>query len=182
MKVSVYIATTLDGFIAREDGALDWLPGSDGNIDPALDGDDFGYQSFMDSVDTLIMGRNTFEFVHAFGEWPYGDKQVVVLSSTLTQLPDELPEAVTLKDQVPAALYNELKQNGSHHIYIDGGKTIQRFLLDGLVDEITITTVPILIGKGIPLFTGLNKDINVKHLTTTSFINGFVQTKYAVVK
>jgi len=182
MKVSVYVATTLDGFIAREDGALDWLPGSDGTIDPALEGEDYGYQSFMNSVDILVMGRNTFELVHSFGEWPYDNKEVIVLSSSLTQVPKALPDYVSLKAVPPEVLYEKLKQAGAKHIYVDGGQTIQRFLRAGLIDEITITTVPVLIGKGIPLFDGLSEDINLHHLTTRTFINDLVQTKYSVEK
>ncbi|MDX8387495.1 MAG: dihydrofolate reductase family protein [Ghiorsea sp.] len=178
MKVSVYIATSLDGFIAREDGALDWLPGSDGSIDPLLKDEDFGYQNFMDSVDTLVMGRNTFELVISSGFWPYVDKHVIVLSSSLTKLPSRLPASVSLKKCSPKTIYEGLKKIGANHIYVDGGKTIQSFLNTGLVDEVTITTVPILIGTGIPLFSKLQNDIKLQHIETKTFTNGFVQNKY----
>jgi len=180
MKVSVYIASTLDGFIAREDGALDWLPGSDGNIDPALEGEDFGFNTFFSDVDTVIMGRNTFEFVSSASDWFYANKKVVVLSSSMTCLPPFLPSSVCLHSGSPEALVSKLNTEGTQHIYVDGGQTIQRFLNAGLIDEITITTVPVLIGKGIPLFDGLREDVTLQHLTTTSFINGLVQTKYGV--
>jgi len=182
MKLSVYIATTLDGFIARKNGALDWLPGNDGMIDPAMEGEDFGYQKFMASVDILVMGRNTFKLVTSFGTWPYADKRVIVLSRSLTALPSDLPHSVSLQQSAPDILYERLKKEGTKHVYVDGGKTIQSFLRAGLVDEITITTVPVLIGKGIPLFSTLQNDIKLQHCQTQSYKNGFVKTQYLVCK
>lgn len=184
MKVSVYIATSLDGFIARLNGALDWLPGSDGET-PQPDSasneqNDFGYYDFMNSVDTLVMGRNTYEFVQSIGQWPYANKRVIVLSSTLTRLPDKSPATVELKCAQPLILLNELKQTGASHVYIDGGKTIQGFLRAGLINELIITRVPILIGSGIPLFGQLDQDIELKHINSTSFNNGFVQSTYII--
>ena len=181
MKISVYIATTVDGFIARENGELDWLPGSDGVVEPGLEDEDFGYQVFMDSVDVLVMGRNTYELVISSGFWPYADKRVIVLSSTLKNLSPKLANSVELRSDSVEAIYNELKQSGAQHIYIDGGKTIQGFLNACLVNEITITKVPVLIGQGIPLFGRLNKDTKLQHLNSTSFKNGFVQSRYKVV-
>jgi len=180
MKISVYIATTVDGFIARLNGELDWLPGSDGATDPELGDEDFGFNDFMNSIDTLVMGRNTYELVISSGQWPYGDTKVIVLSSKLKELADFVPDTVYLKNSSPDEIYNELKKSGSHHLYIDGGKTIQAFLRAGLINEITITKVPVLIGDGIPLFSGLTKDIGLTHIETSSYKNGFVQTKYKV--
>jgi len=181
MKTSVYIATTLDGFIARENGDLDWLPGSDGVVSVDSDNENFGFNVFMNSVDVLVMGRNTYEFVISSGQWPYGDTRVIVLSSTLKKLADDLPETVELKSALPDELYIELKKSGAKHLYIDGGKTIQGFLNSGLIDEIIITRVPVLIGKGIPLFSVLNKDKSLKHIETHSYKNGFMQSKYEVI-
>ncbi len=181
MKASVYIATSLDGFIARENGDLDWLPGSDGSNGDGDSGDgDFGYKAFMDSVDVLVMGRNTFEKVLSFGAWPYGNKRVVVLSSRLTQLPDDLPETVELKSGSPTKLVQELAASGAQHLYIDGGKTIQTFLNAGLIQELIITRIPILIGRGIPLFGPVHQDLQLVHVETYIFSNGFVQSKYVV--
>lgn len=182
MKASVYIATTLDGFIAREDGSLDWLTGSDGNVDPELEGEDFGFASFMDSIDVLVMGRNTYDLVVSSGHWPYGSKQVKVLSSTLSKVSDSLPSTVEIKSSSPDKLYRELKNSGAKHLYIDGGKTIQGFLRSGLIDKITITRVPVVIGSGIPLFSEVKNDVQLNHLETKSFKNGFVQSKYEVVR
>jgi len=181
MKASVYIATSLDGFIARENGDLDWLPGSDGSsVDSNPEDGDFGYQAFMDSVDVLVMGRGSFEKVLSFGMWPYGNKRVVVLSSKLTKLPDDLPETVELKSGPPAEVVKELAVSGANHLYIDGGKTIQAFLNAGLIQELIITKIPVLIGEGLCLFGPVHKDVQLRHIETRAFSNGFVQSKYAV--
>ena len=182
MKVSVYIATSVDGFIARENGDLDWLPGSREGDSGEIGDEDYGYQEFMDSVDVLVMGRNTYEAVLGFGQWPYGSKRVVVLSSTPVQIPDGLAETVASRSCSPAELVKDLSKSGVTHLYIDGGKTIQGFLEAGLIDEITITRIPILIGNGIPLFGPLSTDSKLAHIETRSFDNGFVQSKYRVVK
>ncbi len=179
MKASVYIATSLDGFIAREDGGLDWLPGSDGE-ESDQNNEDYGYQAFMDSVDTLVMGRNTYGLVVSFGQWPYGEKRVVVLSQTLTELADGLPDTVEISTQAPVELVKRLEAEEMKHLYIDGGKTIQSFLRAGLIQELIITRVPILIGQGIPLFGPLANDVKLTHLKTQTFENGFVQSKYQV--
>ena len=180
MKASVYIATSLDGFIARENGALDWLPGSDGSS-ADNDGDDLGYSAFMDSVDVLVMGRNTYETVLSFGQWSYGDKPVVVLSSTLAEISADLPDTVMLRSCSPTELVKELEKLGAKHLYIDGGKTIQGFLNAGLIQEIFITRIPVIIGSGIPLFGPVNSDVKLQHVETHSFANGFVQSNYKVV-
>lgn len=178
MKASVYIATTLDGFIARENGDLDWLPGSDGTIDADLENEDFGFNAFMDAIDTLVMGRNTYEMVASSGHWPYTNKRVIVMSSSLT----EVANSAELKSCPPDVLYNELQESGAKHLYIDGGKTIQGFIKAGLIDEITITKIPVLIGAGISLFGPLGKDCHLNHIETKSYKNGFVQSKYEVLR
>jgi len=181
MKISVYIATSLDGFIARENGDLDWLSGSDGASDDGEnDSEDFGFNAFMESVDVLVMGRNTYEKVLTFGQWPYGRKRVVILSNTLTQNSDELPKTVEFRSGLPAQLVKDLQKSGAQHLYIDGGKTIQGFLNAGLIHEITITKIPVLIGSGIPLFGPVHEDVKLQHIETHSFPNGFVQSKYKV--
>lgn len=180
MKASVYIAASLDGFIARENGALDWLPGSDGAGDQS--GEDYGYYAFMDSIDALVMGRNTFEMVLSFGSWPYGDKRVIVLSSQPIQIPDDLLSTVESKSCTPAELVQELAEQGLQHLYIDGGKTIQGFLNAGLIQELIISQIPVLIGSGIPLFGALDKDKQLRHLETQSYENGIVQSRYEVIQ
>lgn len=171
VKISVYIATSADGFIARKNGDIDWLPpGSEG-------GEDYGYAEFISTVDYIVMGRNSFEKVLTFGEWPY-DKKVIVLTSRDLTLPPKLADKVEPLHLSPRELIQEMDIRGAKRIYLDGGVTIQRFLREGLVDEMTITTIPILIGEGLPLFGELEKDINLELMTSKSFKNGFVQTRY----
>jgi len=175
-KNSVFIATSLDGYIADKNGNIDWLE----NI-PSIEGNDMGYQEFMNRIDAIIMGRNTFEKVLTFGEWPYENKHVIVLSSKKIIIPGEISETVSASSETPLELYNRLSKEDQKKIYIDGGNTIQRFLQAGLVHELTITIIPILLGSGIPLFAGLKKDIPLKHINTKSYDFGFVQTTYQVV-
>lgn len=190
MKASVYIATSLDGFIAREDGALDWLPGTQEYAQSAdenskylqLENEDYGYQEFIDSVDALVIGRGTYESVLAMGQWFYGDKRVIVLSSTLSQLADHLPKSVELRSGSVTEIAKELEESGVKHVYVDGGKTIQAFLRVGLIDEMILTRIPVLLGSGIPLFGPLDKDVYLEHVETRSFANSFVQSKYKVRK
>ncbi|MCA9939511.1 MAG: dihydrofolate reductase [Anaerolineales bacterium] len=178
MKASVYIATSLDGFIARENGALDWLPGSDGAAGAGDEQEDYGYQAFMDSVDVIVIGRKTYEIVLTFGPWAYGRQRVVVMSRTLTKLAEGLPETVSLHAGSALELWTELEAAGARHLYVDGGKTIQGFLAGGLIDELIITRVPVLIGTGIPLFGPLNADIRWQHVETIAYKSGLVQSRY----
>ncbi len=176
MKISVYIATSLDGFIARENGELDWLPGSDGTTGD----EDFGFNAFFNSVDVLVMGRKTYETVLSSGQWFYGEKQVVVLSRTLTRVADSLPGTVELRACSPATLAADLAASGAQHVYVDGGQTIQSFLNAGLIQEIIITRIPVLIGTGIPLFGAVHRDVKLYHIETQTFSNGFVQSRYEI--
>jgi dihydrofolate reductase len=175
-KISVYIAASLDGFIARPDGNIDWL------TDPAYNvpGEDFGYQAFMQTVDVLVVGRNTFEKVLTFGDWPYPDKKVIVLTHAQNLVPDKLIDKVEVLALPPAELAMHLAEQGYQHTYLDGGLTIQEFLRANLVDELTITRIPILLGEGLPLFGKLPGDSPLRHLRTTAFPNGFVQSVYAI--
>lgn len=180
MKVSVYIATSLDGFIARKDGALDWLPGSESA--ETLEGEDYGYQEFMDSIDVLIMGRNTFETVLSFGgDWPYDNKRMIILSSQPVAIPSKLSATVELSSCTPAELIEKLAEEGFQHVYVDGGITIQSFLRAGLINELIITRIPVLIGPGIPLFGEAEADIQLKQLQTQTFPTGFVQSRYQII-
>jgi len=185
--VSVYIATSLDGFIARNDGTLDWLNEANGAVQ---DGEDCGFHAFMDSIDALIMGRKTYEQVLSFGEWPYGlmalwpygRTPVVVLSRNSISFPPSVPDTVTHSSEPPRDLLERLSSEETKHVYVDGGITIQGFLSEGLVDEITVTVIPVIIGDGIPLFGSIEKDISLTHVCTTAFDFGFVQTTYSVKK
>ncbi len=178
MKITVFSAISMDGFIARRDGRLDWLPGSDGTVQAGMENEDFGYGELFSKTDALVLGRNTFEFVRGAGEWPYGNKPVVVLSQSLRKLPAGLPAAVQLMSGNPDELTAVWELQGWKHIYLDGGKTVQQFLRAGLVTELIITRVPVLIGTGIRLFGSLDKDLVLHHKETRSWDNGFVQSRY----
>ena len=178
-KVSVYIATSLDGFIARNEGKLDWLDEANATV-PV--GEDCGFQAFMDSVDTLIMGRKTYKKVLSFGKWPYGRTPVVILSHNAISFPPSIPDMVTHSSEPLHHLLKRLSGEGTEHVYVDGGITIQRFLAEGLIDEITVTVIPIILGGGIPLFGQLVKDVKLTHERTKVFDFGFVQTTYSVQK
>ncbi len=178
IKVSVFMAKSLDGFIARADGDVAWLH----EVDPLPAGDDAGYAAFFGSIDVMVMGRGAFEKVLTFEPWPYGDKPVVVMSQSLTEVPEALRATVRLDRSSPAELVDKLAQKGFKHVYLDGGRVIQSFLRAGLVDDMTLTTIPVLLGNGIPLFGALEADIRLKHVRTHAWDNGMVQSKYLVRK
>jgi dihydrofolate reductase len=177
IKVSVYIATSLDGFIAKNDGGLDWLDEANTTVP---DNEDLGYHAFMDSVDVLIMGRKTYEKVLSFGDWPYGSTPVVVLSRNSISFPPSVPNTVTHSSGPLRKLLQRLSDEGVEHVYVDGGTTIQAFLSEGLLDEITVTVIAVILGGGIPLFGSMENEIGLTHVRTTSFDFGFVQTTYSV--
>jgi dihydrofolate reductase len=174
MMVSVFIGTSLDGFIARHNGEYDFLP-ADG-------GEPHGYAEFIATVDALVIGRKTFETVLAFPEWPYGDRQVIVLSS---RRPLDFSTVrggrVEQMSGNPAEIIARLVARGFKHFYVDGGLTVQGFLRAGLVQRITITRVPVLIGDGIPLFGSLLHDVQLRHIATQSYASGLVKSEYEVV-
>jgi len=170
VKASVFVGTSLDGFIARNDGTFDFLP--------AGGGEPHGYTEFMATVDALVIGRHTFDTVAAFDAWPYA-KPVFVLSSRALSptLPGVLVERLA---GPPAVVVAELAARGIAHIYVDGGITIQRFLEAGLIDRLIVTRVPVLIGTGIPLFGAVSRDVLLTHVATRQYASGLVQSEYAV--
>jgi dihydrofolate reductase len=171
VKTSVFVGTSLDGFIARADGSLDFLPPGGG--------EPHGYEEFMATVDALIIGRKTYETVLAFDAWPYGTKPTVVLSARpLAQAPVEA--TVERMSGSPADIVAQLESRGVRHAYVDGGITIQRFLRAGLVQRLTITRVPVLIGTGLPLFGAIPRDIVLKHIATSQYAGGLVKSEYEI--
>jgi dihydrofolate reductase len=171
-KASVFIGISVDGFIARVNGDLDFLPPGGG--------EEHGYQEFMASVDALVIGRNTFDKVLTFDQWPYGTKPVIVLSTRPIDSPAD-PEAVVERMQgSPQDVAARLASRGARHLYVDGGITIQRFLQAGLIQRLIITRVPVLIGSGIPLFGALPRDITLRHVATRQYQSGLVQSEYLV--
>jgi dihydrofolate reductase len=173
MVVSVFIGTSVDGFIARHNGSYDFLP--EGGGEP------HGYNEFMASVDTLVIGRKTFEVVLALPEWPYGGKKVAVLSSKPLDFSAVRGDAVQQMAGAPAEIVAKLAAQGAKHAYVDGGITIQRFLRDGLVQRLIITRVPVLIGEGIPLFGSLPRDVRLRHIATQQYQSGLVKSEYQVI-
>jgi dihydrofolate reductase len=172
MTVSVFVGTSVDGFIARPNGHFDFLPPGGG--------EPHGYEEFMAGVDALVIGRKTFETVLTLAAWPYGDKRVVVLSSRPVDLSAAHGGIVEQMAGSPAEILAKLSAGGAHHVYVDGGITIQRFLRAGLIQRITITRVPVLIGEGIPLFDKLPRDIQLRHIATQHYPSGLVKTEYHV--
>jgi dihydrofolate reductase len=172
MTVSVFIGTSVDGFIARPNGDLDFLPPGGG--------EPHGYDEFIASVDALVIGRNTFETVLAFPAWPYGDKRVVVLSSRSLDLSAVHGGVIEQMTGPPAEIVSKLAASGAHHLYVDGGITIQRFLREGLIQRLIITRVPVLIGDGIPLFGMVPRDIRLRHIATQYYPSGLVKTEYHI--
>jgi dihydrofolate reductase len=172
MTVSVFVGTSVDGFIARPNGDLDFLP--------AGGGEPHGYNEFMASVDALVIGRKTFETVLGFAAWPYGNKRVVVLSSGPVDLSAVRGGVVEQMGGTPAEIVSKLAASGAHHLYVDGGITIQGFLRAGLVQRLIITRVPVLIGDGIPLFGTLPRDLRLNHVATQHYPSGLVKSEYQV--
>lgn len=175
VNASVFIATSLDGFIARENGGIDWLPTPD-----LEDGEDYGYNAFIETVDAMVMGRNTYELVLAFDEWYYGELPVFVLSSRGVDIPGRISKTVSTMSGEPEEIVRHLGEQGFRHLYVDGGKTIQGFLKAGLISQLTITRIPVLIGSGIPLFGPLSNDIQLEHVESRTFTDGLVQNRYEV--
>lgn len=156
----VNIAASLDGFIASEDGGLDWLTEIPNPV-----GSDYGFSVFIDSIDAIIMGRNTFDTVLSFGEWPYS-KPVFVLSRSKKSVPDYLQGKAEFISGELKSIISILKRKGYHNLYIDGGKVIQSFLQEDLIDVITLTRATVLLGSGVPLFGNMKIPLKFIHKTT----------------
>jgi dihydrofolate reductase len=176
-RASAFIATSLDGFIARADGSLDWLDDAQTLIP---EGEDCGYLEFMASIDGLVMGRHTFERVLTFDSWPYGQTPVYVMSHAPLAIPVALGASVQTFHGTVEALVAKLGSTGSRHLYVDGGQTIQGFLRAGLLDDITITVIPVLLGAGRPLFGPLAHDVELMLMRSLAYEFGFVQSTYRI--
>lgn len=172
MKLSVFCGVSVDGFLARPGGQLDFLDA--GGDEP------HGFKEFYASVDVVVIGRKTYEVVLTFGKWPYGKKPVVVLSSGPLDFSSIKGGVVEQMAGEPAKIVGQLERRGFQHAYIDGGITIQRFLAAGLIDRLVVTRVPVLIGEGIPLFGPLPRDISLGHVATRTYRGGLVQSEYAI--
>lgn len=171
----VFIATSLDGYVARTDRTLDWLMKQ-----PAEDGDT-AFADFMKSVDGLIMGAGSFRTLLVMEEWPY-DKPVIVMSLSMqdSDIPPHLAGKVRISDAPISALMEQLDRRGWKRVYVDGGRLVQSFLREGRIADLEITVVPILIGSGIRLFGALEQDIDLELVSTEPRKNGMVTLKYRV--
>ncbi|HEX4923635.1 MAG TPA: dihydrofolate reductase family protein [Bdellovibrionales bacterium] len=173
----VFIATSLDGFIARKNGDIEWLLTRD------APNEDHGYNDFIKDIDGIVMGRGTFEAVLKFESWPY-TRPVVVLSKSLDAkaLPAWLQDKVRVMSEPPKDVLRRLAQEGWRKVYVDGGQVVQSFLREKLIADLVITSVPVLLGEGRPLFGPLARDISLKHVETKAFPSGLVQSKYRVLE
>ncbi len=172
-KNIVFIGKSLDGFIAGKNGELDWL-----DMIPNPEQNGMGYYDLMDEIDAIVMGKTTFETVINFGiDWPY-KKHVFVLSQSLNKVPNKLKDQVTLLKGDEKDILNTIHNKGFHNLYIDGGKTVQNFLKADLIDELRISTIPIVLGDGIPLFGILPKSLVFDHVKTEVFLDQIVQSHY----
>lgn len=178
IRCSVFIATSIDGFIARPDGDIEWLHRPEYET-AELNG--VTYERFIATVDALVMGRKTLEKVSSFPDWPYEGTPVIALSHQPQQIPAHLEGKVEVMAGDVTSLVATLAERGMKHLYIDGGQTIQAFLDAGLVNELIITRIPVLLGQGIPLFSQVGSERELQHIGTYVSDNGFVQSRYQVM-
>jgi dihydrofolate reductase len=175
MRTSVFVGVSVDGFLARANGELDFLD--------AAGSEPHGYEEFIASVDTVVIGRKTFEVVTGFDTWPYGERRVVILSSQPLDLSAASARGGRVEQMrgAPASITSRLSAEGAQHVYVDGGVTIQGFLRAGLIQRLVISRVPVLVGSGIPLFGALPRDVSLRHVATKAFRGGLVQSEYEVI-
>eukprot|EP00919_Chromeraceae_sp_WS-2016_P080015 GHVR01189309.1.p1 GENE.GHVR01189309.1~~GHVR01189309.1.p1 ORF type:complete len:186 (-),score=14.95 GHVR01189309.1:46-603(-) len=183
MKCSVYIATSVDGYIATLDGGIDWL-NTAGNLAAEMGNEDMGFKAFMDTVDCMIMGRKCMEVISSFNltpeQWPYGDTKIYVLSQSMKEPPENLCGKVEMYSGDITKLINQLASKGYKHAYVDGGATITSFINLKLINEMVITKAPIILGEGIPLFGKINHIIKLNNSEAIAYPNDFIQVRYAV--
>lgn len=172
-KNTVFIATSLDGYIADKNGGIEWL-----NSIPNPEQDDMGYSKFMSGIDALVMGRKTFETVIGFDiPWPY-DKPVFVLSNSLEEIPKEYKQKAFIVRGKLTDILSQIHQKDYQHLYIDGGTTIRSFLAADLIDEMVLTTMPVLLGGGSPLFGQLPNELEFELVSTKTYLNQISQCHY----
>ncbi|TGL33398.1 dihydrofolate reductase family protein [Leptospira perdikensis] len=175
IQYKAFIASSLDGFIARTDGSIDWLSSKEFT----LENNDLGYSSFMEGIECIVMGRITFETVLTFETYPFGSIPIYVLTRNLDyKFKSEHPIRIfqgTLEE-----LDSDITKKQFKTVYVDGGKLIQSYLAKHMLNELTITTIPILLGSGLPLFGNSLIERKLNHIQTSTFSNGFIQTKYQI--
>ena len=185
MKCSVFIATSADGFIAKKDGSVDWLHTAGNHQVDMGDLADMGFKNYFADIDCMIMGRKCMEVISDMQlgpeQWPYGDIKIIVLSNTQKVPPDNMKGKVEMYSGDIDQLIGQLEEDGYHHAYIDGGSTIQGFLKLKLINHMTITIAPVLLGEGIPLFGNTGNEIKLEKAEAAAFPNDFIQIKYEVI-
>lgn len=173
MSNHVYIAASLDGYIADRNDGLEWLMAL-----PNPDNSDLGFGQFIEGIDAIVMGRRTFETVCGFGgEWPY-PRPTFVLSSTLESVPEPLADRVEVISGQPRTIVDSLAERGFKELYIDGGQVIQAFLREDLIDELTLSRIPVLLGGGVSLFGELPGHLEFEPMHTELLIDKVVKTHY----
>lgn len=169
----VFIATSMDGYIADKKGGIEWLDSI-----PEINSIDSGYAAFTADIDALVMGRSTFETVLGFGiDWPY-TKPVYVASQSMTDIPDGYIDKIQIVKGTLTEILAAIHKQGHHKLYIDGGRLIQSFLQEDLLDELVITIIPVLLGDGIPLFGALSQMLHFECVETKHFLGKIVQNRY----
>jgi len=190
MKCSIFIAPSVDGYIATEDGGIHWLETLGKSVSEKESSSELmkhfnmSMPNFMKSVDCMIIGRKLMEVLSSFNltpeQWPYGDTKIIALSNTIKEAPRNLKDKIEIYSGSIPKLISKLEKEGYKHAYIDGGTTITTFLNLELINEITLTQAPVLLGSGIPLFGKLSKQINLENAQATAFPNNFIELKYKV--
>lgn len=171
-KIRLYIACSLDGYIAREDGSIDWLTEYENNSET-----DYGYSEFYESIGTVLMGRKTYEQVLGFGNWPYGEKKSYVF--TRQKAPLRLEKKVEFVSEDIGKFVHNLKENTEDDIWLVGGsQLIKIFLEENLVQDMIVFVVPVILGSGIPLFDHIGKEIRLKTGRIEKYENGLVRLEY----
>lgn len=172
-KNSVFIATSIDGYIADKNGGIDWL-----HAIPNPENEDMGYEAFMNKIDALVMGRRTFETVVGFDvDWPY-DKPVFVLSNSLNEIPESHKGKAFLVKGTLSKILEDIHKKGFNRLYIDGGTTIRNFLKEDLIDEMILTTIPVLLGDGAPLFAKMPHELKFELMETKTYLKQIAQNHY----
>jgi len=180
MKCSVYIATSADGYIASPDGGVDWLMAAGNSEEPVEMA--LSFEDYLKSVDCMVMGRKCMEKIASFNlapeQWPYGDLRIIVLSKSIKQVPTSLPGKVEIYGGEVSDLMMQLESEGYQHAYIDGGSVITSFLNLQLINEMTISQAPVILGDGLRLFGKVNQAVALSNVKAEAYDNGFVQTHY----
>ena len=174
MKTVAYVATSLDGYIADSEGGVDWL-----NEIPNPEKSDYGFADFISGIDAILMGGNTFRVVQSFGLWPY-DKIVYVLSNTISEVPSGYEDRIRLISGPIDTVLEQVRNEAGPNIYVDGGRVIQSCLAAARLSQLIVTTVPVLLGQGIPLFAPSDRRIRLRHTKTEVLGAGLVKSTYDV--